>query len=116
MSSDLASAPAAPKRPYDANADKVSAGVDHLVSVCALLLVGGAAKVRDRSLFNLFSTKRMNLVLFAHAVEHLARIARIIKQQRGGHGLLVGMGDSLVTLGEEIKRITWTATNQRSIP
>ena len=59
------------------------ASMDALVAVCREYL-------NDH---NAGSKKPMNLVLFPFAVEHVARIARVIKQP-GGHALLVGLGGS----------------------
>ena len=41
--------------------------------------------------FNMQSAKEMKLVFFMDAVEHVSRIARMIRQDRG-NALLVGVG------------------------
>ncbi|KAF5403840.1 Dynein heavy chain axonemal [Paragonimus heterotremus] len=43
--------------------------------------------------YNQVNTAKMNLVLFMYAVEHICRIARIIRQPQG-NALLLGMGGS----------------------
>jgi dynein heavy chain len=43
--------------------------------------------------YNASSTAPMRLVMFRHALEHAARVARIIRQPRG-HALLLGVGGS----------------------
>ena len=41
--------------------------------------------------FNMTSSKEMKLVFFMDAIEHVSRIVRMIRQQRG-NALLVGVG------------------------
>lgn len=43
--------------------------------------------------YNLTNTNKMNLVLFDDALEHILRIARVLKQPRG-HIMLIGVGGS----------------------
>ena len=43
--------------------------------------------------YNMSNTNKMNLVLFDDALEHILRIARCLKQQRG-HIMLIGVGGS----------------------
>ena len=41
--------------------------------------------------YNMSCSKEMKLVFFLDAIEHISRIARMIRQQRG-NALLVGVG------------------------
>ena len=41
--------------------------------------------------YNMTSSKEMKLVFFMDAIEHVSRIARMIRQERG-NALLVGVG------------------------
>ena len=41
--------------------------------------------------YNMSSSREMKLVFFMDAIEHVSRIARMIRQQRG-NALLVGVG------------------------
>lgn len=43
--------------------------------------------------FNSLSKRPMNLAMFLYAVEHVSRVARVLRQE-GGHMLSVGVGGS----------------------
>jgi dynein heavy chain len=43
--------------------------------------------------YNMSNSSKMNLVLFDDALEHILRIARVLKQPRG-HIMLIGVGGS----------------------
>jgi len=75
---DMMSQPAAPNRPYTECPD-----------------ITELQKSVEGSLeqYNLMSTKKMNLVCFLYMLEHLSRVARVIKSS-GGNALLVGVGGS----------------------
>ena len=75
---DMLSEPAAPNRPYTECSDikELQAKVEgHLAT------------------YNMMSTKKMDLVCFLYMLEHLSRVARVIKLP-GGNALLVGVGGS----------------------
>jgi hypothetical protein len=52
-----------------------------------------AAVTRGLADYNAASRKPMRLVLFLYALEHVARVGRVIRQP-AGHALLVGVGGS----------------------
>ena len=62
--------------------------------------LAGVRKVMDEYLdeYNATATKPMNLVMFMFAIEHVSRLARILKIP-GGNALLVGVGGSGTGLG-----------------
>ena len=43
--------------------------------------------------YNMSNTNKMNLVFFEDCIEHLLRIARVLRQPRG-NGMLIGVGGS----------------------
>lgn len=59
------------------------------LSVCPLTLCLCCLQYLDD--FNMNSSKEMKLVFFLDAIEHVSRIARMIRQDRG-NALLVGVG------------------------
>merc|ERR1740129_902993 len=75
---DMMSQPAAPNRPYNEcmNIDELQATTESFLEQ-----------------YNLLSTKKMNLVCFLYMLEHLSRVARVVKSP-GGNALLVGVGGS----------------------
>lgn len=75
---DMMSQPAAPNRPYSECLD-------------VSLLQKTVESHLDQ--YNLMSAKKMNLVCFLYMLEHLSRVARVVKTP-GGNALLVGVGGS----------------------
>eukprot|EP00746_Dinoflagellata_sp_MGD_P128313 gnl/MRDRNA2_/MRDRNA2_62704_c0_seq1.p1 gnl/MRDRNA2_/MRDRNA2_62704_c0~~gnl/MRDRNA2_/MRDRNA2_62704_c0_seq1.p1 ORF type:complete len:2643 (+),score=576.00 gnl/MRDRNA2_/MRDRNA2_62704_c0_seq1:1172-7930(+) len=75
---DLLGAPAAPKRPYQE---------------CQEFDVLQKEVENHLDQYNMMSTKKMDLVCFLYMLEHLSRVARVIKTT-GGNALLVGVGGS----------------------
>lgn len=55
--------------------------------------------------FNLVTSKEMRLIFFMDAIEHICRLARLLRAERG-NGLLVGVGgmgkQSLTKLGAHL--------------
>ena len=75
---DMLSQPAAPNRPY---------------TECADIPTLQTTVESHLEQYNLMSTKKMDLVCFLYMLEHLSRVARVIKTP-GGNALLVGVGGS----------------------
>jgi len=75
---DMMSEPAAPSRPY---------------AECADIPALQARVEGHLEQYNMMSTKKMDLVCFLYMLEHLSRVARVVKNP-GGNALLVGVGGS----------------------
>eukprot|EP00929_Paragymnodinium_shiwhaense_P104537 TRINITY_DN6904_c0_g1_i1.p1 TRINITY_DN6904_c0_g1~~TRINITY_DN6904_c0_g1_i1.p1 ORF type:complete len:2672 (+),score=812.80 TRINITY_DN6904_c0_g1_i1:23-8017(+) len=75
---DMCSQPAAPNRPY---------------TECSDLAELQKQVESHLEQYNMMSTKKMDLVCFLYMLEHLSRVARVIKSV-GGNALLVGVGGS----------------------
>ena len=75
---DMLSQPAAPNRPY---------------TECPDIPTLQTTVESHLEQYNLMSTKKMDLVCFLYMLEHLSRVARVIKTP-GGNALLVGVGGS----------------------
>jgi dynein heavy chain len=74
---DMMSPAAAPKRPY---------------AECSSLEELQQKVEEHLEQYNIMGTKRMDLVMFLYAIEHLSRVARVVRT--GGNVLLVGVGGS----------------------